>query len=246
MSNRTVLGRPPQPYSGQPSSTVQSVLGTNPYEPYSNTEIPLLGSEVGTHRKIGENRHFMAWSRTWNRTRTHSETHREMSEDFTVFALLILLKTSSAILFEVSGQGSICLSRWFATAIATVRTETIAYLILGRTGPVIFGTALLELKPFRLIPVTCPARRDSKRFFDGSYKNKQRTLAKTKERSWNVLLREPSGDKIARSFRHTVPDLTVKTEVKDRIANSLLSQGRTNHEVQPVNSNTWIFEAESA
>ena len=31
-------------------------------------------------------------------------------------------------------------------------------------------------------------------------------------RSWNVLLREPSGDRIASSCRHTVPGLTVKTE----------------------------------
>ena len=43
-------------------------------------------------------------------------------------------------------------------------------------------------------------------------------------RSWKVLSREPSGDRIARSCRHTAPDLTVNTEVKDRIAKSLLSQ----------------------
>ena len=30
-------------------------------------------------------------------------------------------------------------------------------------------------------------------------------------RSWQVLLRGPSGDRIARSCRHTGPDLTVKT-----------------------------------
>ena len=39
-----------------------------------------------------------------------------------------------------------------------------------------------------------------------------------------MLSREPSGDRIARSCRHTAPDLTVKTEVKDGIAKSLLSQ----------------------
>ena len=39
--------------------------------------------------------------------------------------------------------------------------------------------------------------------------------------SWNVLSGEPSGDRIARSCCHTVPDLTVKTEVKDRIATML-------------------------
>ena len=33
-----------------------------------------------------------------------------------------------------------------------------------------------------------------------------------KERSWQVLSRGPSGDRIARSCCHTVPDLTVKTE----------------------------------
>ena len=31
-------------------------------------------------------------------------------------------------------------------------------------------------------------------------------------RSWQVLLRGPSGDRIARCCRHTGPDLTVKTE----------------------------------
>ena len=36
-------------------------------------------------------------------------------------------------------------------------------------------------------------------------------------RSWQVLLRGPSGDRIARSCRHTGPDL--KDKVKDRIAN---------------------------
>ena len=36
--------------------------------------------------------------------------------------------------------------------------------------------------------------------------------------SWNVLSREPSGDRIARSCLHTAPDLTIKTEVQDRIA----------------------------
>ena len=41
--------------------------------------------------------------------------------------------------------------------------------------------------------------------------------------SWKVLSWEPSGDRIARSRRHTAPDLTVKTEGKDRIAKSLLS-----------------------
>ena len=45
----------------------------------------------------------------------------------------------------------------------------------------------------------------------------------------NVLSREPSGDRIARSCRHTVPDLTVKTEAKDRIAKGLLSQDRKTH-----------------
>ena len=43
-------------------------------------------------------------------------------------------------------------------------------------------------------------------------------------RSWNVISREPSGDRIARSCRHTVPDLTIQTELKDTIAKSLLSQ----------------------
>ena len=38
------------------------------------------------------------------------------------------------------------------------------------------------------------------------------------ERSWNVLSWEPCGDRITRSCRHTAPDPTVKTEVKDRIA----------------------------
>ena len=36
--------------------------------------------------------------------------------------------------------------------------------------------------------------------------------------SWNVLSREPSRDRIARSCRHAAPDPTVKTEVKNRIA----------------------------
>ena len=39
-------------------------------------------------------------------------------------------------------------------------------------------------------------------------------------RSWNVLSWKPSGDRIARSCRHTAPDLTLKKEVKDRIAGS--------------------------
>ena len=39
-----------------------------------------------------------------------------------------------------------------------------------------------------------------------------------------MLSREPSGDRIVRSCRHTAPDLTVMTEVKERIAKSLLSQ----------------------
>ena len=43
-------------------------------------------------------------------------------------------------------------------------------------------------------------------------------------RSWNMLSREPSGDRIASSCRHTAPDLTVKTEVKDRMVKNSLSQ----------------------
>ena len=42
--------------------------------------------------------------------------------------------------------------------------------------------------------------------------------------SWNMLLREPSGDRIARSCRHAVPDLTAKIEEKDTIAKIVLSQ----------------------
>ena len=44
------------------------------------------------------------------------------------------------------------------------------------------------------------------------------------DRRWNVLSREPSGDRIARSCRHTASDLTLKAEMKDRIAINLLSQ----------------------
>ena len=36
--------------------------------------------------------------------------------------------------------------------------------------------------------------------------------------SWNVLLREPSGDRLARPCRHTGPDVTIKTGMKERIA----------------------------
>ena len=43
-------------------------------------------------------------------------------------------------------------------------------------------------------------------------------------RSWQVLSRGPSGDRIARSCRHMGPDLTVRIGVKDRIAKLLLSQ----------------------
>ena len=43
-------------------------------------------------------------------------------------------------------------------------------------------------------------------------------------RSWNVLSREPFGDRIATSCRHTAPDLTARIGVKDRIAKSSLSQ----------------------
>ena len=46
------------------------------------------------------------------------------------------------------------------------------------------------------------------------------------ERSWQVLSRGPSGDRIARSCRHTGPDLTIKTrgERQDRQTAVLLSQ----------------------
>ena len=40
-------------------------------------------------------------------------------------------------------------------------------------------------------------------------------------RSWPVLSQGPSGDRIARSCRHTGPDLTVRIRVKDRIAKLL-------------------------
>ena len=43
-------------------------------------------------------------------------------------------------------------------------------------------------------------------------------------RSWQVLSRGPSGDRIARSCHHTGPDLTIRIGVKDRIAKLLLSQ----------------------
>ena len=43
-------------------------------------------------------------------------------------------------------------------------------------------------------------------------------------RSWQVLTRGPSRDRIARSYRRTGPDLTVRMGVKDRIARLLLLQ----------------------
>ena len=46
----------------------------------------------------------------------------------------------------------------------------------------------------------------------------------TLARSWQVLSRGPSGDRIARSCRHTGPNLTIRIGVKDRIARLLLSQ----------------------
>ena len=44
-------------------------------------------------------------------------------------------------------------------------------------------------------------------------------LSEFHDRSWQVLSRGPSGDRIARSCRHMGPDLTVKTRGEDRIAN---------------------------
>ena len=48
----------------------------------------------------------------------------------------------------------------------TVRTEIISEIILERASPVIFETSLLELVPFRLIPIICPARRTKPDFFN--------------------------------------------------------------------------------
>ena len=48
----------------------------------------------------------------------------------------------------------------------------------------------------------------------------QKTSLSRKSRSWNVLSREPSADRVARSCRHTAPDQTIKTEVKDRVVKS--------------------------
>ena len=65
-------------------------------------------------------------------------------------------------------------------------------------------------------------------------------------RSWNVLSQEPSGDRIARSCRHTVPDLTVKTEVKDRIAKNSLPQYVLRFWGLPNHDHThWISEIKS-
>ena len=45
------------------------------------------------------------------------------------------------------------------------------------------------------------------------------------KRSWNVLSREPSGDRIARFCRHTAPDLTIMTEVKVYYRNMFWASG---------------------
>ena len=58
-------------------------------------------------------------------------------------------------------------------------------------------------------------------------------------RSWQVLSRGPSGDRIARSCRHTGPDLTIRIGVKDRIAELLswqyvwASGALSNHDCMP-------------
>ena len=44
----------------------------------------------------------------------------------------------------------------------------------------------------------------------------RKTVLRLRRQSWNVLSREPSGDRIARSCRHSVPGLPLK-DMKDRI-----------------------------
>ena len=46
-------------------------------------------------------------------------------------------------------------------AIPTGRAKTITESILERAGPIKCQTFLLEIKAFRLVPVSCPARRQN-------------------------------------------------------------------------------------
>ena len=79
------------------------------------------------------------------------------------------------------------------------------------------------LKPYSPKPYSARSRNSSGR--TRSISTKEESELHAQNRSWQMLSRGPVGDRIARSCRHTGPDLTIKTEVmKDRIAKLLLSQ----------------------
>ena len=98
-----------------------------------------------------------------------------------------------------------------------------------------FRCPFLSWKVLVVVPCRSPSQAEK------SQEDKKRTNQEhSRKRSWKVLSWEPSGDRIARSCRHTAPDLTIKTEVTDRIAKKWLSQyvfGRSMFSVSGALSN---------
>ena len=65
----------------------------------------------------------------------------------------------------------------------TVRTETVSASILGRAGPIIFTTLILEFKAFGPIPAICPAKKKSRACSAIQSVSFQRIMTKNTSRS---------------------------------------------------------------